>query len=84
LFIDFLFYVGNLMKFSRDVGINWHLRFRQEIQKLTEENEKLKIQNNILRRKLIKQYENDRARSTRNREDDNIVKFSRPVHPTGD
>jgi len=72
------------MKFSRDVGINWHLRFRQEIKKLTEENEKLKIQNDLLRRKLIKQYENDCTRSTRNRKNDNIVKFSRPVYTTGD
>ena len=72
------------MKFSRDVGINWHLRFRQEIKKLTEENETLKIQNDILRRKLIKQYEDDRTRSTRNRKNDNVVKFSRPVYPTGD
>ena len=72
------------MQFSRDIGINWHLRFRQEIDKLKQENEKLKIQNNILRRKLIKQYEDNRARSTRDGKDDNIVKFSRPVHPTGD
>ena len=66
------------------IGINWHLRFREEIKTLKEENEKLQIQNNILRRKLIKQHENNRTRSTRNRKDDNIVKFSRPVYTTGD
>ena len=72
------------MKFSRDVGINWHLRFRREIKKLTEENEKLKIQNDLLRRKLIKQYEDDRTRSTRDRKNDNVVKFSRPIYSAGD
>ena len=66
------------------IGINWHLRFREEIKILKEEKEKLQTQNNILRRKLIKQYEDDRTRSTRNRKDDNIVKFSRPVYTTGD
>ena len=29
------------MKYSKDVGINWHLRFRKEIDKLTKEVELL-------------------------------------------
>ena len=59
----------------RIIGINWHLRFRLEIETLKNENMTLKIKNEILERK-IKKYENDNTRTTGNRKDDNIIKFS--------
>ena len=36
------------------IGINWHLKFRQEIDSLKKEVENLKIRNAILKRKLTK------------------------------
>jgi cell division protein FtsB len=57
------------------IGINWHLRFRLEIETLKNENMTLKIKNEILERK-IKKYENDNTRTTGNRKNDNIIKFS--------
>ena len=42
------------MKYSKDVGINWHLRFRQEIDRLTKEVEVLQARLNIANRKLKK------------------------------
>ena len=35
------------MKYSKDVGVNWHLRFRLIIQELTEELELTQIHLNI-------------------------------------
>ena len=40
------------MKYSKDVGPNWHLRFRLIIQELTEELELTQIQLKIAERKL--------------------------------
>ena len=42
------------MKFSKDVGKNWHLRFRLIIQELTEELELTQVQLQIAERKLKK------------------------------
>ena len=42
------------MKYSKDVGINWHLRFRLIIQELKEELELTQIHLNIAERKLKK------------------------------
>ena len=64
------------MKYSKDVGINWHLRFRQEIDRLTKEVEVLQARLNIAQRK-IKKYENNNTRTTRYRKNNNIIKFSR-------
>ena len=64
------------MKYSKDVGINWHLRFRKEIDKLTKEVELLQAKLNIAERKL-KKYENNNTRTTGYRKNNNIVKFSR-------
>jgi len=58
------------------IGINWHLKFRQEIDSLKKEVENLKIRNAILKRKLTK-YENNNIRTTGNRQDNN------PVEPGG-
>ena len=64
--------------YDRDVGKNWHLRFRLIIQELTEELELTQAKLNIAERKL-KKYENNNTRSTRNRKDNNIVKLSRSI-----
>jgi hypothetical protein len=42
--------------FDKDVGVNWHLRFRLKLEKLEKENEYLKIKNRLLTRK-VKKYE---------------------------
>jgi len=61
--------------YDRDVGKNWHLRFRLIIQELTEELELTQIQLEIAERKL-KKYEDNNTRSTRNRKNNNVVKLS--------
>ena len=63
------------MKFSKDIGKNWHLRFRLIIQELTEELELTQAKLNITERKL-KKYEDNNNRSTRNRKNNNVVKLS--------
>ena len=64
--------------YDRDVGKNWHLRFRLIIQELTEELELTQIQLEIAERKL-KKYENNNTGSTRNRKNNNVVKLSRSI-----
>ncbi len=66
------------MKYSKDIGPNWHLRFRLIIQELTEELELTQIHLNIAERKL-KKYENNNTRTTRDRKDNNVVKLSRSI-----
>jgi len=66
------------MKYSKDVGVNWHLRFRLMIQELTEELELTQIQLEIAERKL-KKYENNNTRTPRDRKDNNVVKLSRSI-----
>jgi|TARA_R110000868_G_scaffold52668_2_gene166020 hypothetical protein len=65
------------------IGINWHLRFREEILQLKEELELTQMWLNKAERKL-KKYENNNIRPTGNRKDNNVVKLSGRVHPTGD
>ena len=65
--------------FDKDVGVNWHLRFRLKIEQLQKENEELKLKNRILTRK-IKKYEDNNTRTTRNGKDNNTVKSSRSVY----
>ena len=65
------------------IGINWHLRFREEIAQLKEELELTQIHLNIAERKL-KKYENNNTRTTGNGKDNNIVKLSGRIHSTGD
>ncbi len=64
--------------YDRDVGKNWHLRFRLIIQELTEELELTQIHLNIAERKL-KKYEDNNTRTTRDRKDNNVVKLSRSI-----
>jgi hypothetical protein len=66
------------MKYSKDIGPNWHLRFRLIIQELTEELELTQIHLNIAERKL-KKYEDNNTRTTRDRKDNNVVKLSRSI-----
>jgi hypothetical protein len=56
------------------IGINWHLRFREEIAQLKEELELTQMWLNKAERKL-KKYENNNIRPTRNRENNNVVKL---------
>ena len=62
--------------FDKDVGVNWHLRFRLKIEQLNKENEELKLKNKLLTRR-IKKYENNNTRTTRNREDNNTIESGR-------
>ena len=62
--------------FDKDVGANWHLRFRLKLEKLQKENEELKLKNNILKRR-IKKYEDNNTRTSWNRKDNNIIKPGR-------
>jgi len=67
--------MDGFMKYDKDVGINWHLRFRLIIQELKEELELTQIQLEITERKL-KKYEDNNTRTTRNRKNNNIIKLS--------
>ena len=71
------------MKFSKDVGKNWHLRFRLIIQELTEELELTQVQLKIAERKL-KKYENNNTRSTGNGKNNNVIKLSRRIYTRWD
>jgi hypothetical protein len=71
------------MQYSKDVGINWHLRFRLIIQELKEELEVTQIQLSIAERKL-KKYEDNNTRASGNGENNNVVKLGGRIHPTGD
>ena len=60
------------------LGINWNLKYRLEKGK----NEILRMKIDILRKRLAK-YENYNTRAPRDRKDDNVIKFSRSIHTTG-
>jgi cell division protein FtsB len=68
--------------FDKDVGENWHLRFRLKLEELQKENEYLKMKNRLLTRK-IKKYENNNIRTSWNRQDNNTAESSGRVHTTG-
>jgi hypothetical protein len=65
------------------IGINWHLRFREEIAQLKEELELTQMWLNKAERKL-KKYENNNIRPTGHGENNNVVKLGRRIYPTGD
>ena len=69
--------------FDKDVGVNWHLRFRLKLEKLEKENEYLKMKNRLLTRK-IKKYENNNIRTTGNGKDNNVIKLSGRIYTKGD
>ena len=71
------------MKYSKDVGVNWHLRFRLIIHELTEEVELTQVELKIAERKL-KKYEDNNTRSTRDRKNNNVVKLSRRIYTKWD
>jgi hypothetical protein len=52
------------------IGINWYLKYKL----LKKEYEKIKLQKEILERRL-KKYEDNNIRSTRNRKNNNVIKF---------
>ena len=58
--------------FDKDVGKNWHLRFRLKLEELQERVDYLNLQNRILRNK-IRKYENNNTRTTGNRKDNNTA-----------
>ena len=66
------------MKYDKDVGKNWHLRFRLIIQELTEELELTQVQLQIAERKL-KKYEDNNTRTSRDGKNNNIIKLSRRI-----
>ena len=65
------------------IGINWHLRFREEIAQLKEELELTQMWLNKAEKKL-KKYENNNIGTTGNRENNNVVKLGRRVHTAGE
>ena len=69
--------------YDRDVGKNWHLRFRLIIQELTEELELTQAKLNIAERKL-KKYEDNNTRAARDRKNNNVVKLSRRIYTRWD
>ena len=54
------------MQYLKDIGINWHLRMRQQIEVLKQELETTKIKLKIANKK-IKKYENNNIGTTRDR-----------------
>jgi cell division protein FtsB len=62
-----------------EIGINWYLKYRLLKKELEKELEKIKLQKEILERRL-KKYENNNTRTTRNRKDNNVVKFGRRIY----
>ena len=64
------------------IGINWHLRFREEIAQLKEELELTQMWLNRAERKL-KKYENNNTGTTGNGKDNNVVKLSGRIYSTG-
>jgi|TARA_R110002049_G_scaffold103564_1_gene249844 cell division protein FtsB len=65
--------------FDKDVGKNWHLRFRLKIEELQKQVDDLNMKNRILKRR-IKKYENNNTRTTGNREDNHTIESGRRVH----
>ena len=65
------------------IAVNWHLQFRMIIEDLQKQLETKTLKLKIAERRL-KKYENNNIRTTGNGKDNNIIKFSRPVHKAGD
>ena len=63
----------------KPIGINWNLRYRLEKGR----NEILQMKIEILRQRLAK-YVNYNTWAPRDRQDNNVIEFSRSVHTTGD
>jgi hypothetical protein len=65
------------------IGINWHLRFREEIKYLKEELELTQIWLDRAEKQLEK-YENNNTGASGNGKNNNVVRLSRRIHPTRD
>ena len=61
------------------LGINWNLKYRLEKGK----NEILRMKIETLRKRLAK-YEDYNTRAPRDRQDNNVIEFSRPDHTKAD
>tara|TARA_R100000781_G_scaffold109944_1_gene75106 strand:+ start:992 stop:1285 length:294 start_codon:yes stop_codon:yes gene_type:complete len=72
------YFMANGIQINK-LGINWKLRYDLERSR----NELLETRIDILIRRLRK-YEDYNTRPTRDRKDNNVVKFSRSVHTTRD
>jgi cell division protein FtsB len=59
-----------------EIGINWYLKYRLLKKQLEKELDKIKLQKEILERRL-KKHENNNTGTTRNRKDNNVVKLGR-------
>jgi hypothetical protein len=58
------------------LGINWKLKLEERIRFLEDKNRKLIIRNKFLERRMM-DNENNNIRTTGNRENNNIIEFSR-------
>jgi hypothetical protein len=58
------------------LGINWKLKLEERIRFLEDKNRKLIIRNKFLERRM-RDNENNNIRTTGNRENNNIIEFSR-------
>ena len=63
---------------SGAIGINWYARLQAKIADLEHKLADVEAHN----RALIKKYENNNIRTTRNGKDNNVVKFSGSVYST--
>ena len=61
------------------IGINWYMRLQKRIAHLEHQLEDVQAHNKVLIKKL-KNYENNNLRTTRNRQDHNLVKLSGPIY----
>jgi len=84
---------------SNVIGVNWNLIYRKQVEKLNKTIDRLKRENTVMRIRLAKHEKNSRMvkwyndrdinennniRTTRNRQDDNVVGSSGSVHTKGD
>ena len=69
--------------FDKDVGKNWHLRFRLKLEELQKRVDDLNLQNRILRNK-IRKYENNNTRTTWNGQDNNTAESSGRIYTARD
>jgi hypothetical protein len=58
------------------LGINWKFKLEERIRFLEDKNRKLIIRNKFLERRMM-DNENNNIRTTGNRENNNIIEFSR-------
>ena len=61
------------------IGINWYMRLQERIAYLEHQLADVQAHNKVLIKKL-KKYEDNNIRTTRNGEDNNLVKFSGSIY----